>query len=236
MENPGTIERKRTSLGRLAASVASLPDSGYCSLMSAAGAGTTVDPLRIALLVRTVDWADEETTPDAARRSTAHVHAALEGGFTTSTPFVAAVEGALRSAQAATASTQDYFSACAALLSGRQVTIAALGYVRAWLVRGDVFSALIEPHIRPPNPRPGASVGLLASIGAGDSLDQTRFAEVVLGPGDAVLITMSGELDEMPAADPSGVSMPEALLRRIQPVGMEPAIIVVVGGEPDVSS
>ncbi|TKD02732.1 hypothetical protein [Polyangium fumosum] len=231
MEEPETIERKETHLGRLVASAASIPDSGYCSSMSAVGAGTTADPLRIALLVRTVDWADEETTPETSRSNTARVHAALEGALATST-----APEALRAAQAVAASTQDFFSGCAAVVAGRQVRIAAIGYVRAWRLRGGRYDVLIEPNIRPANPSPGASVGMLASLGSIESLDQARLAEVVLEPSDLVLITMGGELEEMPEARPSEAITPEVLLGRTRPIGMSPAILVVVGGDPDASS
>lgn len=196
-----------------------LDDSGpSCPLWHAVGTGSAGDPLRVALLVRHSDMADE-ATPDEARHQAEQVLAALAAALAAGDS--GRLAEALVETQPTALATGTYYSCLLAVLAGGHLAVAGVGKVGARLWGEELPRTLLAPTVLP-----GVPGVLTSALGLGFDPQAVATGGAELAAGR--LAVLAAGAAEMRLPEPASLLSPAELLRRIQEVETPAAPLLAV--------
>jgi hypothetical protein len=230
------MDRPRSIATLLAPSV-----GAECPFLCMTGAGTPGLPLRLVLLLRHTDMADETSMADAQRQTT-EVAYTLDCALCQLTieerPVAIELKDVFRTANAAATRTGTYYSAIIALLVGDQLLAAGIGRATLRVQCADQVDELIQPTTQSLTPERQQGGLLKAALGVGFSDSAIQTCDSSLKALDSALLMIEQMYTPKlpfrhPAWDPRS---PGALLDQLCSHSFGGvSVAVVVGCPPEIN-
>ena len=196
---------KLEHLSFLATHLQKSSDDRLGPLMRVNGMGDDTDPLRIAVVLRHLDMADE-TTPDQAHSQTAQVLAVLDSSLSLGVQNDLRKEkgnlpGALRevllTANVAALNTHSYYSAGVAFITHKHIALAGIGDVKAWLYNKEQVRVIMEPAVISPLDESNSAGLLTSALGVGFDATRIQSCQVEVEVDQFVIIGLKAELPQL---------------------------------------
>ncbi len=182
-------------------------ETGSCPLVKADGRGTRDEPLRLSLVMCHAVMGSEEPAGFAlAQESLADTSSVLDvlhhglssleihGDEPPTQDALSLMKQVLEDANATALGTDKFYSAAAAILSGRRLVVVGVGHVTIWSWRGGAFVEELSPTIMPVTGLPQAQALLTAALGLGFDSSKVQACEILLESGEFVAFAVEAEM------------------------------------------